>query len=529
MGTAALLLILLSCGSPDEKAAKAVARYDIYFARGDFYSARIEIKRAIGVQEGAPDYWVRLARVELATGNYQEAYAAYSRASELDTNNGEAIQALAELAFSGGSLDDAEKFADRMLREQPTLLRMLLVKASVAISRGKADEAQLIADKMIAIDPTNEGAQILRARILDMKGDLPGAIDILEKAIVAGGESVPKLMALLDLYTGRNDFKGSARTFARLFTLLPDNVDIRLAYARQLYEQGRPDRALDFLARLTRRHPRDVGLAERIVDMWKDVGSEVVDVDRVGRFVAASGDNQMKVAFGHLLIDQKRFAEAERALQPFADRDGITADNIDADVLYAQALLGLGRSGEALKLVDKLLLFDPSNSDALLTRVRISVANGDLDQALRDAQSLATDSPRVTAGRIALGEIYEQRRSNILANAAYGQAMRDLPDDSKMLAAYANYLVRDGRGPIALGVARKFTEQNPRMREGWRERARLCIRLNDGACVQDVFAALDRLPGGRPVRRALEAQWKAARPSSGGTKKDAGTSGARTS
>lgn len=505
---AASLLLLVSCGSPEQKASKALARSDIFYAQRDYYSARVEIKRAIEAQEEVPDYWARLARIELATSQYRDAYAAYERVVELDPENSEALQTLAELSYAGGQFDDAEKFADQMLRKQPTLLRMLLVKGSVAATRKDAAAAQAIANKMLAIDPGNEGAKILFARVQDMNKDLSGAVRTLEAAVSSDGASVPKLMALLDLYTGLNDFPGSARTFARLFGLLPDNVDIRLAYVRLLYEQGRPDRALDMLARLTRAHPSDKGLAQRIVDIWKEVGSAAVDVDRVRQFVTASGDAQMKIALGHLLIDQKRHGDAERVLRPFIDTGDISAANVEADVLYAGALSGLGRNREALALIDRVLRFDPSNSGALLMRVRISRARGDLEQALRDAQMLVRDSPRLTEGRIALAQIYVRRGARTLADNAYGQAMRDLPDDSAMLAAYTAYLVDRGRGAAALDMARRFTVQNPRLREGWRERARLCIRMNDAACIDEVFAALDRLPGGVKVRRELAVGWR---------------------
>ena len=47
----ALLLALAGCGFSHEKAAKAAARFDIYYAARDYYPARAEINKAIAEQD----------------------------------------------------------------------------------------------------------------------------------------------------------------------------------------------------------------------------------------------------------------------------------------------------------------------------------------------------------------------------------------------------------------------------------------------------------------------------------------------
>jgi len=390
----ALLLALAGCGSAEKKAAKAAARFDVYYAKRDYYSAKVEIGKAIAAQDDNPDYWAKLARAQLGLGSYLDAYDAYARVTELEPKNEEAIQALAELSYSGGSFGDAEKFAQQILDDQPRSLRMLLVMGSVHAARHEMPEARAVVDKMLSIDPANEGATVLLARLLNMEGDRPAAIATLEKSIAKDGESAEKQMALLDLYSAGSDFRNVARVYARLFALKPDDRDLRLEYARALYEQGLPDRALGVLARLVRRYPADETLQQSIVDIWTEAGSATVDIDAVRRFVSTQGDPQMKVALGHLLLDQRRYAEAEAALRPFIDSLSagapITAANVEADVLYAGALSGLGRGGAALALIDRILAFDEGNPRALHMRVRISIAAGDLPRALRDAQAMPT-------------------------------------------------------------------------------------------------------------------------------------------
>jgi tetratricopeptide (TPR) repeat protein len=501
----ALLLALAGCGSPQEKAAKAAARFDALYAQRDYDAARIEIRRAIAAEDDVPEYWAKLARVQLALGHYLDAYDAYGNVIDLDPGNRDAIQSMAEIAYSGQSYDDSEKFADQILADQPRSLRMLLVKGSIAAARRDLAKARAIAERILAIDPANEGGAILLARVQRMEGDPLAAIATLEASVARDGESVPKRMALLDLYTGRDDFRKAAFTFARLFMLKPDDLDLRLDYVKLLYGQGLPDRALAMLARLTRRHPGNVALEQRIVDLWAEAGAAAVDVERVRRFVSADGDQTMKVALAHLLLDQKRHAEAEAVLRPYVDRDRISPANVEADIRYADALAGLGRWAEARALIDRVLAFDANNPRALLTRVDMSMRRGDLAQALRDAQLLVRDNPGLTAGRIALARIYVRRNERILADNAYGSAMNELSDHADMLAAYIAYQHGRGRDALALDAARRFTRENPQSRDGWRQRAELCMRLADADCVAASLDALDQVAGGPRLRRAIEA------------------------
>jgi len=506
IGAAAALLALVACGSAEEKGYKAATRFDVYFARRDLYSARVEIGRALAARDDIPEYWSRLARLELAEGRYLQAYDAYARVVELDPKDAEAIQTMAELSYSGGSLDDAERLADQILEEEPRSLRMLLVKGSVAAQRREVADARAIAEKMLGIDPTNEGAKILLARALNMGGDRASAIATLRGAIADDGETIPKLMALLDLYLGADDFHHAARIFARLFALQPRDVTIRLEYIRLLYERGMPDRARAMLERLTRGHPGDKDLGRQIVRLWSEVGSDKVDVDALHRFVDGTGSRSMKIAVGQLLLDRNRYADAERLLRPFVDKQAITAEGVEADVLYAGALSGLDRGGEALALIDRILQFDQSNPRALLMRVRVAIASRDLSRALRDAQILVRDNPAMVPGRIALAEIYVRRGEPILADNAYANAMQQLSGDAEMLTAYIRYLSDSGRSGRALDAARRFTRDNPRSVEGWREQARLCRRLSNESCAAAAIETLARIPGGAAAIRSIEAE-----------------------
>jgi len=108
-----LMVALAGCGAAQEKAAKAAARYDYFYAKRNYYAARVEIRRALAQQDDVPEYWARLARVQLALGRMLDAYTAYQSVIDLDPKNKDAVQALAELAYVGNPMTTARSSPTR--------------------------------------------------------------------------------------------------------------------------------------------------------------------------------------------------------------------------------------------------------------------------------------------------------------------------------------------------------------------------------------------------------------------------------
>ncbi|MDB5686168.1 MAG: Tetratricopeptide repeat-containing protein, partial [Rhizorhabdus sp.] len=312
-----------------------------------------------------------------------------------------------------------------------------------------------------------------------------------------------KLLTLLDFYSRQDDFPAVQGAYRRLFRLEPRSVDLRLDYARALYDFDLADRALDVIDALLKANPDDAKLQQRVVDLWVAVGSKAIAIDQ-GRRLAAAGNDQMKIAIAQLAIGQRRFADAAAILKPYVDKGEITPENVLANTLYASAMLGLGRTDEALTRATRVLAFDKTSPGALLLRVRIMVDRHNLDQALADAQVVGRDNPDLAAARIALAKVYTLRKEKTLADGAFARAADDLPQDLDLLNAYVAYLIDTGRRREALDAATNFTRRNPDRLEGWKARADLCLMVGDNDCLQQVLDAFGRVRGGARAKTALE-------------------------
>ena len=496
------LVFLVGCGSPQERALKSITRFEQFYAVRDFVNARTEIQKAIAIEDDVAENWNRLGRAELGLRNYYAAYTAYQRALELDSNDSEALQAMAEIAYSGGKPEDAVKLADKMLEKHPRTLRMLLVKAAVAVDNREFADARGLLGKMLEIDPDNEAATVLLGRMLSMNGEPERGAALVEGSIQRSGVSMLKLNALVDNYTAQHDLPGIIRTYRRLFAIDRTTVGLRLDYAKALYDNDRPAQALAVIDQLQRARPHDIALKQQIVELWDLVGPDAIDLDQIRRF-AEAGNDEMKLALARLAVAQGRFADAVPILRPYVTDDRITPDNVDAQMLYAEATAGLGQTRDALARANRVLAFDSTNPAALVLRVNVSIAAKKFEDALNDAQILGRDNPASPPARLALAHVYVARGERMLADTSFARALGDIPDSSEIVKSYTDWLMKTGRPQMALDVAARFTDHNPRLLKGWDNRARLCMKVQNRDCMAQSAQVLAQLHDGERMHDML--------------------------
>jgi len=503
------LMLLAGCGSRQERALKSVTRFEQFYAARDFANARVEIQKAIAIEDDVAEYWNRLGRAELGLQNYYPAYTAYQRAFELDNDNSEALQAMAELAYSGGRPEEALRLADQMLAKQPRTLRMLLIKGATAVDDRDYSGARTFIGRMLAIDPENEGAIVLLGRVLFLTGEPARGASLIEGSVARTGATMLKLNALGEIYTAQHDVAGIIRTYRRMFTLDRTSVGLRLDYAKALYENGEPRRALAVIDRLQRARPRDPDLKRQIVELWDMVGPDAIDLDQVRR-LAETGNDEMKIALARLAVEQGRYRDAIPILKRYISDAKITPDNVSAHMLYAEAIAGLGQTRDALMRANRVLAFDSTNPEALRLRVQVAIARNQLDEALNDAQILGRDNPETPSARLALALVYMARREQVMADTTLARALADIPDSTEIVNSYTDWLMRTARPQMALDVAARFTDHNPRLLKGWENRARLCLKVRDIDCMRQTAQGLEQVHGGAKMRETVMAAITAA-------------------
>lgn len=479
IAAALLLASLPACSSSQEKAADAALAGARALEAENYAEARRMMMKAVSARDDVAEYWVGLGRAELGLRRFSSAYEAYLRALELDRSNVEALQMLTDLSVMFNLLDKAAEYADQMLLLNPQDVRPKLAKGAIALRRKRNQEALALAEQILKADPAAEPALILRAKAQAAMGRPRPAAEQLELAMRVRGSTPLILEALVELYGASRDREGLQRTYARLAQAKPDDAEMLIDYARELYRGDRGAEALAVIERLQQSQGANPAVAERIVDIWLQPGMQPVGSSDVRR-LAAGAAPAMRAALARYAIESGRPGEALPLLAP------LTEGKVSPQSAYAAALLAdaqhrLGRSNEALGLSERVLEIEKTSPRALLVRAAILIDRKEYRRALADARVVMRDNPRMPEGALTAATAYAGLGERNLEGVTYRRAYSDFPSNPDVIRAYVAYLAKHEGAAAALAVATESAARNPGSAEAQRLRSDLC-RRNSAPC-----------------------------------------------
>ncbi|HYF39657.1 MAG TPA: tetratricopeptide repeat protein [Gemmatimonadales bacterium] len=239
----------------------------------------------------------------------------------------DAATTLVGVLIDEGKLDEAEQRL-RTLKRDVSADEFDSMRRKLVIARIRSGDLER-ADSMIAADSSIEGLA-LSGRVRLYRGDIRGAVERFKAAGPYSGDRIE-----------------ATRRTALLALLQPLEVDTQPALGRALFrlEQGDTAAAVQALEQLASEFPSQHGGAE--------IGL------LAGRLLAGSG----------------KAAEAERLFRSAASRDA-PATAPAAELALAELLLSQGRPGEAVQVLEHLILTYPQSALVPQARRKLDEARG---------------------------------------------------------------------------------------------------------------------------------------------------------
>jgi tetratricopeptide (TPR) repeat protein len=456
-----MALTLVACslsGTRDNNAANAASDASIAFQQGRNHKALKAIHEALAARDDVSDYWLLLARISTASRDVAGAFAAYENVIVLDRANIEALRLLCQLGLSINALDKVDKYADQLLLLTPGDPLPLVMKGSAALQRGDASTAMRFADEVLATNSQDHDAQILKGRVLASRGKLAAAASYLE-GVLADANDGPRLTFLMQLYQKAGDRQSYQRTVERLARVKPDDAEAQLVYADMLYQIGQPVAANTVIVAQMRKHPNDIGLAAKIVDVWLRQGPAALSPLQISE-QAATASLEMKSAYARFANEVGRPRIAAAIL---GDVDGAEASVANSDAKAAQAYaLGMqGQLAEAMRRLNDVIAFDPVHPGALLGRARLKRLQNDVTGAIADARQVVADDARNVTARLVLVDLFFARGDVDLGLATLREGVSAVPDDVRLAARLTNFLLANGQKREANDVLRNLVRASP--------------------------------------------------------------------
>lgn len=502
------LAIASGCADSAQRAAENAAIAESQLGAGDVEEARKSIGKAIAERDDVADYYVLLGRIELRARRLTSAFNAYSMALDLQADNPEILQAIAELGLQTGRTREADDAADRLLLLTPGATQAMLVKGFIAIDDGRPADARKMASDILALNPKDEGGVILLARLDALDGKTDAALKAVDAAI-AGGSATPALnVTRLEIYRLQGDGKRMKAILPDLMKAMEQNDDYVLDYANLLYKTGEVATARSEIVKAMGRSPNDRELLAKLVHLWLEYDPRPLS-DAQLQYISGSGTRAQQVILARFYLDSGESDKAKRLISGLFDEHVL-----EGRALMARIMLAQGDKKNAYELASSVLAADARNEDALLVRAARSLSERKPDRAIEDANVVVSDSPENYIGYVELARAYIAKGQDIRARQTFERGMDFLPQSLQLADAYRAFLLGIGDRPRAVTLDQDVAMAKPSSVRAWSIYSRTCSQFGDALCAAKAAAGLaraqksylvDDLPG-TPRRRGLFAR-----------------------
>ncbi len=359
-----------------------------------------------------------------AQGKLAEAVIEYRSATVKDPRFGLAHFKLAETYSRLGQPANAFKeyiYAADLLPDSADA--QLKAGASLLLAR-RFEDARARAERVLARDPKNLEALLLRGNATYGLKDIDGAVKQVEEAIQVDPKMGRSFTMLGALEAARGDASAAEKAYRQAVDVDPKSAPAQVALGQFLAGNGRQAEAETAFKAACRLDPEDP-VPSRMLASFYLASNRAAEAEPYLRTLAdRSNEPGPKLALADYYAMTRHENDAVALLTKIA---ATKAGHLDATLRLASIQYSMGRTAEAHKTIDSLLVEFPKNPGALLVKVRFLLAEQKLDEALAKARLAVDADPRSAPARYWLGRVYVAKHRNDDAIAAFEEVLKINP------------------------------------------------------------------------------------------------------
>jgi len=430
-----------------------------YFEKAKYREAAIQYSNAIQVDPRFADAHYRLGLTYLRLGEPNRAYQELQRTIEIEPANYAARVDIANMLIAAKFYKEAQEHLDILTAKQPNNPDVHMALANFKARQGDLPGALQEMQKAISLDP-NRSESFLNQALLQIEAQQFEAAEAsLKKAAALDPKAMNAQLALGGFYQTRGRLPEAEEEFKKAVALDPKSPDPRSALVRLYMMEGKKSEAESFLKQ-TKHDLSDVPVGYRML----------------GDYYFASGD-----------LD-KALNEYE-AIHKDHPRDIQTKKN------YIQLLILKNRLDEARQLNDGILKTTPQDNEGLIYRGQIKMRDGHLDEAINALQSALKGDPDNAVAHYQLGLAFDQQGNASRAESEWRDAIRLKPELIEAQRALAAVSVRKQDWSGLSQIATTIIKAQPNAPDGYAMRSIASVNQKQFATAeQDVSKAIQVAP-----------------------------------
>jgi tetratricopeptide (TPR) repeat protein len=405
---------------PNDRESQAV-RADLQMASGDPHQRTLAIsgfKKLVEAVPGNAGYHYEYAEALRLNGQMDLARAQYLQTVDWQPDNLAALENLADLSIRGQSIDDALRYANRVLALDRGNVRASLVKSAALATQGKFDATRPILDALIKSHPDLREAH-LQLALLDVEEKLyPQAEAGFRKYYVPGKGDSRSLEGLVEVYRAQKQLDRAIVLLRQDLEKGPQYDQVRLLLASVAAEAGNYGLAVEQYRQLERNQPGSPTIALQLGVVCQTKGDLDCAIGEFERAKKLAPGNALSWGFlGKALEDASRKPEAIASYYQSLQLDGRNPWVMN-NLAYLIADTA-GDLNEALRLAGNAVKQNPGNAAFYDTLGWVYLKKKDFQSAVHVFEGARDKSPNAVDYRIHLGQA-------LLASGERNQARSEL-------------------------------------------------------------------------------------------------------
>lgn len=463
----ALLVVVVGCESPQEKAAVYLQKAQHHYDAADFVRARLEARNALQIKPKNARALYLMALVDERDEKYPSVLGNLQMAVEADPQFVDARVKLGNYYAVGRKVADTREQADAAMALAPDSPSVRLLNAWAFYVEGDREKALEEALYALKLEPKRRDGITLVASLHAEAGRFSDALAAVDAGIAMTGaaeaESLRRVRVTLLIQAGQPE--KAEHELSQLTLNYPDSPAYDLALARLFVAQGRIGDAEGRIRSLIARDPDNaawrVQLAGLLVSQSR-AGDAEADLKQAVADNPESSD--LRFALAGFYEASQRPADAVKVYEALIETGPPSNEELAARNRIV-ALTANTDEGRARELLGEILADAPANADALIYRAAFSFKDNNLREAVADLRSALVRQPDSQRALLLLARSYVRTGDAALAEDAYRKLLGVNPTSSAARTELA--AVVGGRGDLkeAENVLREALQFTPGDRE----------------------------------------------------------------
>ncbi len=437
-----LVGLIAACSSGEDRQEKYLERAQAYFEEGDIDKARIEARNVLQINPKNTAARQLLGEISYDDGDIRKAYGMFLSVLDENPDNIAAHTSMAKIYIAVKDYDKTIEHSNSILAIESDNALVLGYKALALAGQGNIAKAEEVAAEALLLDPgSTEALGVMVQKYFNEKSNEKG-LAVLERGQLANPDEVRIISMKISLLENMGKTEAVEAELIGLADKFPEESRYTQTLAKYYVRESNLDAAEAALRGFADNNEDDISAKLSIISFLLQQRSKEQAIQQAETYLEQDKDqSKFSAALAQLHLFTGDKDSAVSVLEAAVDRDPRSVGSIEARNILVSIYLQEESVDKANNLLAEVLDIEPENADALLTRARLSLSDGEIKDGISDLRVILKNDPESIVAMTLLAAAQELEGSEGLALDNYKKLMTLQAPDLAVLTSAARLAI----------------------------------------------------------------------------------------